>query len=307
MQRELKLDGLKFLMIFLVVLGHMSYQDWGLETGKMIYAFHMPVFVFLSGYFTSRNTEPVKRVAWLKHTALIYVLAQLVYVFLCAGLGNTALVNWRGLVLPGFALWYLVSLIIWRFAVWYVFPKQRGAWLLVLSGMMAALSGLVPLDKVFSFQRSFALFPFFVAGMLFRERGLMGRLESVPAACAWGLLTAGLLLAHFLPIYMPHESYEGVRDFLLRLGQTALGFVLCLSVVRLSRIRFVEYFAPFGRYTLWVYVGHIYLITLGDKFFPIWGVRLNLLSAILLAAVYCAFFVALAKLYHHGFRYRSGV
>ena len=59
--RDLKLDGLKFIMIFLVVLGHLSYNDWGMETGLLIYSFHMPVFVFLSGYFTSRSTDAARQ------------------------------------------------------------------------------------------------------------------------------------------------------------------------------------------------------------------------------------------------------
>ena len=57
MNRDLRLDGLKFIMIFLVVLGHLRFIDYGISVGKMIYSFHMPVFVFLSGYFTSQKTE----------------------------------------------------------------------------------------------------------------------------------------------------------------------------------------------------------------------------------------------------------
>ena len=66
MKRDARLDGLKFVLIFLVVLGHLSYNDYGLGLTKMIYSFHMPVFVFLSGYFTSLNADRAKQVVWLK-------------------------------------------------------------------------------------------------------------------------------------------------------------------------------------------------------------------------------------------------
>lgn len=46
MERDAKIDGLKFILIFFVVLGHLQYKDYGIELNKMIYSFHMPVFVF---------------------------------------------------------------------------------------------------------------------------------------------------------------------------------------------------------------------------------------------------------------------
>ena len=68
MNRDLKLDAIKFIMIFLVVLGHLGYNDYGLGINRVIYSFHMPVFIFLSGYFTSQNTNREKQTKWLKHT-----------------------------------------------------------------------------------------------------------------------------------------------------------------------------------------------------------------------------------------------
>lgn len=51
MERDLRLDGLKFFLIFLVVLGHLHFNDYGIWIGYYIYSFHMPVFVLLSGFF----------------------------------------------------------------------------------------------------------------------------------------------------------------------------------------------------------------------------------------------------------------
>lgn len=306
MQRDLKLDGLKFIMIFAVVLGHIDFSDWGMKTHVMITYFHMPVFVFLSGYFTAWTATREKRVKWLKRTLLTFVIAHCAYVLLLAALGDKSLLSWRGLVSPGY-LWYLVCLIYWRLAVWHVFSRWNDVVLLVSSVVLAALSGLVPIGHEFSFQRAFAFFPFFALGVVFRRRELLPRLDRVPAAYAWVALLIGLLIARRLPIYLPKGSYLDWKDAVLRNMQGALGLLLSLSIVRVSRVRLVEFFAPFGQYTLWIYVGHIYLITLGAKFFPIWGIQLNLFTAFLLAAVYCAFFVGLAKLYHHGFRHRSGV
>ena len=75
MIRNSNLDGLKFLMMLLVVLGHLGYEDYGIGVTKVIYSFHMPVFVFLSGYFTS-ITNKEKFFNRLRTFLLIYFIAQ---------------------------------------------------------------------------------------------------------------------------------------------------------------------------------------------------------------------------------------
>lgn len=54
-ERNYLFDNLKFLLIVLVVFGH-SLEEISLEHNyaiirAWIYSFHMPVFVFISGYF----------------------------------------------------------------------------------------------------------------------------------------------------------------------------------------------------------------------------------------------------------------
>lgn len=302
MQRDLQLDGLKFIMIFLVVLGHLinndlglEAEDWGLKSEAMIYAFHMPVFVFLSGYFTTITASRAKQLAWLKQTLSIYLLAQVAYIVLREVLGMPSFLR-KGLIIPGYGLWYLVCLMYWRLAVWWVFKGMNDIWLLVLSGVMAFVSGFIPVDRVFSFQRAFAFFPFFALGVVFRKRGWMAKLIQVPYVSAWVVLISGLLIARYFPTYRARTHYLDGMDVVLRNMQGVLGLVLCLSIVKLSRIRLVGRLAPLGQYTLWIYIGHIYLIILGSQFFPLWGVRLNLVSAFLLACVYCVFLVGIARL-----------
>ena len=54
--REYKFDNLKILLILLVVLGHIIEPFYKLNTLYLIiYAFHMPVFVYISGYFAKGN------------------------------------------------------------------------------------------------------------------------------------------------------------------------------------------------------------------------------------------------------------
>lgn len=62
MKRDAKLDYMKGILIFLVVYGHCMYwlsndktPRWNLYIPQLIFTFHMPLFVFLSGYFFSKK------------------------------------------------------------------------------------------------------------------------------------------------------------------------------------------------------------------------------------------------------------
>ena len=309
MNRDLRLDGLKFIMIFLVVLGHLRFIDYGIGIGKMIYSFHMPVFVFLSGYFTSQKTDKEKQAKWLKRMLLIYVIAQFAHFILGLALGyfqatvkneafDTDLLSWNVLISPFLALWYLVCLIYWRLSVWRFFPKTSDINLLSISIVLAIVSGLIPIDHDFAFQRAFSFFPFFVIGLIFKKRNLMPTLNRTPIISAWVVLLLGLLIARYLPTYLPKFHYTCWQDVVYRIVQTVLGMVLCLSVLRISQINVTEKLAKYGIYTLWIYIGHTYLIIIGQTLFPLYGIKLNLISASILACIYCVFFILLARLYH---------
>lgn len=58
-QRDYKIDNIKAFMIFLVVFCHCIERfqsdyllSWSKYIYNLVYSFHMPVFVFISGYLT---------------------------------------------------------------------------------------------------------------------------------------------------------------------------------------------------------------------------------------------------------------
>lgn len=65
--RDKSFDGLKYILIFLVILGHMNTSDFNaLWTTKIIYSFHMPVFIFISGYFSSTEINASRFRRWVR-------------------------------------------------------------------------------------------------------------------------------------------------------------------------------------------------------------------------------------------------
>lgn len=307
MNRDLKLDGIKFIMIFLVVLGHLEYNDYRLGINLVIYSFHMPVFIFLSGYFTSQNTNKEKQSKWLKQTLLIYLFAQMAHFALEIGIEgaksilnhkefNTSVFSWRVLISPRLALWYLICLMYWRVAIWRVFSKVSDIKLLLISCVLALISGIIPIDHDFAFQRTFAFFPFFVLGMIFRKQELMTKLSKIPYTYALVGLLFGLIVARLLPIYMPKFHYCNWYDPILRIIQSGLGLYLCLLIIRVLKVDFIERFAKYGAYTLWIYIGHTYLIKIGENTFL--NLHLNVFTAFLLTCCYCTIFIVMANIYN---------
>ena len=76
-QRIYYWDNMKGILIFLVVLGHAlySFQNFSKINAivDIIYMFHMPAFVFISGYFSvSKNSRSYKSLATLFFAFLVF-------------------------------------------------------------------------------------------------------------------------------------------------------------------------------------------------------------------------------------------
>ena len=159
-------DNLKLLLIFCVVLGHVleCCPGWnGLNAGlyRLIYAFHMPAFLFLSGWFARfRPRDLVFRLIYL------YLLFQLLY-----QLFNRFLLNASSqplqLTTPHWLLWYLLVLILFHLLLPMLKLKgKRRQWVVVLccvaAAVVAGFDGSI--GYYLSLGRLFSFLPFFVLG-----------------------------------------------------------------------------------------------------------------------------------------------
>lgn len=73
-QRNEYWDNLKFFLIVLVVVGHFYpgiHYKIGLAANQLIYLFHMPLFIFISGVF-HKDVHVLKRVIGLLLTGVAY-------------------------------------------------------------------------------------------------------------------------------------------------------------------------------------------------------------------------------------------
>lgn len=207
-QRDVSFCNIKLLLIFFVVLGHMieakvDESEVLLVMYKLIYSVHMPLFVFLSGYFL-RSREGCLRQA-MKSLKLYVVLQLIVYtvvnyigVRLYAGVTEISVVT---PAIPFWHFWYLLSLAGWCM-VGYCFLELEGRYrvfghkgikmLIIICAMAVAIVAGCDgkIGRELSMSRTIVFLPYFLAGLYVPKDIQWHRYKGVGIVA----LTAGVML-----------------------------------------------------------------------------------------------------------------
>lgn len=170
--------------MFCVVLGHFVEGISGAEGLYLVlYLFHMPAFVFLSGYFARFRPG-----ASLKRLMLPYLVFQAVYItFARVVLGSG---EPYPLTVPYWLLWYLPALFIWGLllpAIDTDRPGRMAAVLLGLVGLALAAGFDGSINRSMTLSRALVYFPYFAAGVYARKTGL----RAPPGGWSWPGRPAG--------------------------------------------------------------------------------------------------------------------
>ena len=173
-QRDNFADFLKYFLIWMVVLGHFTnlYQRSAGPFGGLyncIYTFHMPLFVFISGYFSKRmNTYRRKNIDTLLYPFLVFQILNIVYTLI---IPIEPLKN--SIFYPYHQNWYLIALFWWRsFSPYKQFFKNYvvfGAAILIRLGVgfFPDWCGFLGLYKTAYF------LPFFILGSYCEDLSLL--------------------------------------------------------------------------------------------------------------------------------------
>lgn len=182
--RETKFDSVKAVLIFLVVLGHvLQPRDTGflnqvdVYIKELIFTFHMPLFVMISGYFTHTATSARRFWCGILEIFATYWVFQLIRMAMAGAWDLTAFLT------PRYTLWYMLCLIYWR-----LFLRGLSHWiptlgLFLLSLALSLGAGFLPV-KILSFQRAFCFLPFFVLGKWMAEHQGFAKVQRMKAGWA---------------------------------------------------------------------------------------------------------------------------
>ncbi|MEV1019200.1 acyltransferase family protein [Streptomyces sp. NPDC050264] len=253
-QRDAFFDNAKYLAIVFVAMGH-SWEPLtdGSRTAEalymIVYTFHMPAFIIISGYFSrSFDMRPDRLRRLITGVAVPYVLFEVAYTLFKRTAGDDPDYPFS-LLDPWFLTWFLVALFVWRLTtpLWKVIR-----WPVPVALAIAVLASVSPdIGDDLDLQRVLQFLPFFVLGLfmkpehfqLVRRREV--RILSVPiAACA-------LVLAYWAAPRMTSAWFYH-RDSAQELGAPWwAGVVMTLALLGCSLVLTACFFAWVPRRKMW--------------------------------------------------------
>ncbi|MFF5531682.1 acyltransferase family protein [Streptomyces cinerochromogenes] len=275
-QRDAFFDNAKYLAIVLVAMGHAWEPLKGdsriLEGAyTVVYSFHMPAFIIISGFFSrSFDMRPDRLKRLITGVAVPYVLFETAYpLFKNAVTGSHEEIS---LLDPWYLTWFLVALFVWRLTtpVW-----KLVRWPLPLALGIAMLATVTPnIGDDLDLQRVLQFLPYFVLGLcmkpehfhLVRRRSV--RIASVP-------VFAAALAVGWWAVPRMNTAWFYHRDSAQELGAPWwCGPVMTLAMTGCSLLLTACFFAwvprrrmwftALGAGTLYGYLLHGFLVKFGD-------------------------------------------
>ena len=274
-------DNARFACITLVVIGHAIQRltldsDVSMALYLLIYAFHMPAFALISGYFSKAGTPTKRQMARVITDIIVpYVIFEMLWNltrWLVEGQANPNLTQ------PSWTLWFLLALGIFRLVLPYLaLLRWPLAWTLLAS---VAVGYLTNVDQTFSLARTLGLLPFFTLGWWLREHDVVERLRLLERRPWWlRSLAAALLGLTFWAMWFWVETWQGVelhRWFFysqsyeavgafewwaggIRMLQIAVALLLSLAFFLLIPRR-KQWWTSLGQYTMYVYLLHSFVL-----------------------------------------------
>lgn len=282
-QRNPYWDTLKAMLIVLVVLGHTG-TAMGNKWLSVIYAFHMPLFIFISGYFSKK--QPLSLLGGgNKRLILLFLIFNTAYLVLEIAFGGG--ISLHRLLSPAFALWYILSLIYWR-VILQLLPQRlldNRILVLIFSFMVSLGAGFVPIGSELSFQRAFTFFPFFMMGYYARQDGWVERLRTLNRIPFVIILFGLLAICYYsLPVFYSNIPYESLADLGMRAMQLIIALILCIALLNVMPAKLGR-FTDIGRYTLLIYLLHPPIIKIMKVFCQYVGIEQNPLVGIAMASI----------------------
>ncbi len=269
-------DNLKFLLMVFVVLGH--FADCCIKEPLFqsiyvcIYAFHMPLFIFISGLF-HKNENIVRKV--FSYLCLFWLLKIAVYVVQNYVLGVKSAFS---VFSEDGAPWFLFALAVFMLLS-YVFREIDSKYIFAFSIILGCFAGYDSnIGDFLVLSRIFVFYPFYVMGTM-----MQGKIKNgLEVSRAWKILGAIVLLIWiWLCRYQLEFTYTyrglftgrnpfweeiysgGCLHRLLCYGISALTGVALMILIPRGEIPVVS---KFGRRTLQVYFWHWLLIAVLMKY-----------------------------------------
>nr|WP_017553127.1 acyltransferase family protein [Heyndrickxia coagulans] len=273
-KRNSYFDNAKFILIYLVVLGHLispfkTEDNFLFTLYTVIFLFHMPAFILISGYFSKgyRNKGYISKS--FKKILIPYFIFQCIYsvYYYYTGEESHLTVNF---LKPHWTLWFLLSLFFWNLLL-HLFARFHFFGLAAAAALGIGIGYWDEAGSFLSLSRTFVFFPYFLLGFLLEGRHLQ-KIRNIPYApaagililCAITLATGQFFPKDAVPWLLGDTSYAGMGmeywfSGLIRLVQYAVTLLVILGFFLLIPSKGYKW-TKIGERTLYVYLLHGFII-----------------------------------------------
>lgn len=294
-KRSIFLDNFKGILICLVVFGHFIYpygangcSNFVRSIFTLIYLFHMPAFVFCSGYLSkSEKSRGKTSIVRLLLYYLVFNTLMMLFCYLEYGQAPA-------LLTPYNSYWYILSLIFWRLGVKHLDGVKGIVPFSIAAALLVGFWG--EFSNTLSLARTVAFFVFFLLGYRLDEQTLQRLLQgrtrlryilSLALTAAVGL---GLFLfvrnSGITEAMLTMQPYSAGKEMIWRafiMAAAAVAIFLMLLTVPNTRIPLLT---RLGRNSLLIYLAHRFVTLVFQKIFPYTSYsRMYLLYALIASVI----------------------
>lgn len=265
--RDYGFDNIRAILIICVVFAHLleirTPFPFGSECYRVIYSFHMPVFLFVCGWFAKFDRNKIVLGLFLP-----YLMLQTAYIFFQRWLyGTEVLLQYTT---PYWTLWFFLALCFYYLLIpLYAVHSPQKRWLgLAFALLLSLIAGY---DRTVGYgmtlSRFFVFQPYFMLGFYARQRDYK-TVSVTGKVLITAVLCAGVGIFLLLPVtnnmlygsypYVSLGYHPGVRLYLI--GLALLWIIFFCGVVRPVLHRKIPLLTALGQHTLSVYLLHGFLV-----------------------------------------------
>lgn len=280
------IDLIKGILIISVIVGHFLLGKVNEQMGRyIIYSFHMPVFIAVSGFLVNRKVlanqsfiDLIKK--YVPRLCIPWAIAVLVY---------CTILNWKDMmdlktmeivkiyikafIKPYYHLWFILGFLAYVFITWIMVKLRFNAFMLILVSLIISLVSKLKLYNIdneriayfvdivrYDF-RLYNLF-FFIIGMLLKEY-LSKRRVSKEMEIGLGFLA---ITGWVINIYLFFNMFSQVKKLMFfGLNIPLVILLLCLAYRNvLPKSKWIEYI---GKNSMAFYLWHVLVKIIAREWF----------------------------------------